>query len=499
MRPAPAPPPPSSAPRSVKPGAYTGVRDRAQLFSTPTGPARDDKSTFTPGAEGAGPKPTISVQPEPHAPPPPLPPPHHQQQQLDEPLPAPSRPKSPAYLQGKNPYGRFLDKVEHPYREPKPEANGLPSQLGSSAAARPRTFGSLELTYRSPLPPVPKPEAAPISAPEPPQVVQRPLPKAVSVQAAKSFFESKASEARKAPPFPPSTSALIAKRVRTSSRIKPRSALVAPGHDTTDDEVRLARVPSPAKEPLATWDYAEPSLSVSEPPPEAAKQTGAAKRTDPFAQPKPVTVVPKVLVNWASATEHRGGDADSREPQTAHSVEFGEDTGLEARSDEESRASRRKSTNVFTEPRRPVQHLGDVQQSVKQQNKLNDRSDVGCSVVEPPHIDGPSSLIDNSVRRPPIRNASTAETESNVASSTSQRVRTTQRSPPSHRVRGIAPSRDDRQASSGNEARRRTNPNSKQTNIVERHATNTDVTTKPAKRQLYRGAPYDQKGYANWA
>ena len=62
--------------------------------------------------------------------------------------------KSPVYLQGRNPYGQVLDRIEHPYREPRnpttsvARADGPPSQVGSSIEGRPRTAGSFQFKSR---------------------------------------------------------------------------------------------------------------------------------------------------------------------------------------------------------------------------------------------------------------------------------------------------------------------------------------------------------------
>lgn len=40
----------------------------------------------------------------------------------------PPRPKTPVYLQGKNPYGQVLQSIDHPYREPEAAIPITPSQ-----------------------------------------------------------------------------------------------------------------------------------------------------------------------------------------------------------------------------------------------------------------------------------------------------------------------------------------------------------------------------------
>jgi hypothetical protein len=128
-------------------------------------------------------------------------------QQSDEAHLPPAR-KSPAYLQGKNPYGQVLDRIEHPYRETTASKVEPPSQIGASAQGRPRTTGAFDFKTRSSLSEAEREVSAP--DPEP-----RPLPrwqpaKPVSVQAAKKFFESKAS-LHQSPPHvvPPGVAALV--------------------------------------------------------------------------------------------------------------------------------------------------------------------------------------------------------------------------------------------------------------------------------------------------
>jgi hypothetical protein len=213
-----------------------------------------------------------------------------------------------------------------------------------------------------------------------------------------------------------------------------RSGPAVQDHNTRDDEVRLARVPSPMKEPPATRNNIEPFLSITEPPPEGAKRIDTASHTDSFAQSQPVTVIPKVLVKRASETEHVGNELKTREQQSpAQSVGVTEDSTSESRSDGETRASRRRSTNVFTEPRRPMQHLDEVQQSVKPHNKLDDHAEAFRPAVERPKADGRPASSYNSVRGPVTQRSSTAETEPTVASRRFQRGRDT-RSLPGHRL-----------------------------------------------------------------
>ncbi|RYO61123.1 hypothetical protein AA0116_g6173 [Alternaria tenuissima] len=118
-----------------------------------------------------------------------------------EPQPFPAGRRSPAYLQGKNPYGQVLDRIEHPYREPKAETTiAVPSaQAGSSIGERSRASGPSDSKTRSRAYELERSD--PIIAPSlsrPPNVPQ-------SVRSAKDFFETRASHYPSTPLPPPST------------------------------------------------------------------------------------------------------------------------------------------------------------------------------------------------------------------------------------------------------------------------------------------------------
>lgn len=135
----------------------------------------------------------------------------------------PSSHKSPAYLQGKNPYGQFLGTIDHDYREPGQTitADATPSQTSPSALSRRRTSRSLKSKTR------PEPEPTePQVAPEPITLVLRQKALPVSVQATKNFFESKAAKNQTAPPFPPSGLAYNAKAASLKPPQELRPSLV---------------------------------------------------------------------------------------------------------------------------------------------------------------------------------------------------------------------------------------------------------------------------------
>lgn len=100
-------------------------------------------------------------------------------------------------------YGQVLDNVEHPYREARAPADaGPPSQAGASTEGRPRTAGAFHFNTRGA--PAKLDGLATVPEPEVRSVPSRQPAKPTSVQAVKHFFESKASQNRSAPIFPPS-------------------------------------------------------------------------------------------------------------------------------------------------------------------------------------------------------------------------------------------------------------------------------------------------------
>jgi hypothetical protein len=117
----------------------------------------------------------------------------------------PSGRKSPAYLQGRSPYGRVLDRTQHPYRGPKevPTAAALPFQAGLGIDARPSVFVAADFQTHSLA-----------REPELSNTQTRPLPSRQShvpksVCSAKDFFEKEAFQRPSAahlPPLVPGTS-----------------------------------------------------------------------------------------------------------------------------------------------------------------------------------------------------------------------------------------------------------------------------------------------------
>ncbi|CBX94975.1 hypothetical protein IAQ61_008416 [Plenodomus lingam] len=234
--------------------------------------------------------------------------------------------KPPAYLQGKNPYGQVLANIEHPYREP--DATGRksvgPPQIGTDVPGTLRGSGAVPDGAR---PTSFKPERTSIASnPQPPEFPSRQAPKSVSVQAAKNFFESKASQSGSAPPLPPASAAIIA-----SSEIlrNPQSSVRSRDH--------LARPLSPTKARVLKRRTSDSSLRPSSP-----HRTEQAKTSQPAGTAKPVKAGkshPDVIVRRATTI--------SANPPF-------EDEQAEADDEYVGATGHRRSTNIFVSVPRDV-------------------------------------------------------------------------------------------------------------------------------------------------
>ncbi|KAI4935265.1 uncharacterized protein J4E92_002553 [Alternaria infectoria] len=160
-------------------------------------------------------------------------------QASSEPQPPPSGRKSPAYLQGRNPYGRVLDKVQHPYREPEAVTTAPvpPSQAGSNIGSRSPAVGVTDSKQQS-LAQEPGRHGTQTTYPpsRQPQV-----PK--SVRSAKDFFETEAFQRPSASRPPPSVPGTSAAKALAPQTYPPSSSLESPAHapnpklsSTTDEQ-----------------------------------------------------------------------------------------------------------------------------------------------------------------------------------------------------------------------------------------------------------------------
>jgi hypothetical protein len=282
-------------------------------------------------------------------------------QQPGDPEPLSTPRKSPAYLQGKNPYGQILDGVEHPYRSPKAAAitDGPPSQAGSSIEGRPRAASELQFKTRS-APAEPEPTVA-VPDPQPPQLPARQPPKPISVQAAKHFFETKASQQRSAPPVPPAGRVALAKGATSTTQ-----QASAPGRQGN------ARTRSPKIPRTPVEETTEEVMPLPPPSPELS-HAEPRQRADDAAQ----TAAPKFVVRRATPVP------DLPIPDDEYST-----------SDIEHEATgRRRSTNIFANSTTEAEPLW-VEYRAKDDSSILDRTSE-----------------ETVRRRSPTRSLSAAETE----------------------------------------------------------------------------------------
>ena len=300
-------------------------------------------------------------------------------QQTGDIQPTPSGRKSPAYLEGKNPYGQILDNVDHPYCRPKP-TGGAPSQIGATFESRPRTSGSFHFKTR----PEPKPEPErEVTAPDPspPPVPPRTPAKPVSVRAAKDFFESKASQNRSAPPLPPRGAAAAAIGADAKTRNTEKDALSLPRRRSKDQAARPARIPSPTSR-IAIRSEMDMEPSMPRPPPDTSSQLDPTQRTNPFTRHKSDGLTPSVVVRKATTPQ------DS----SVYDVQSSSDPP-------EMRSGRRKSTNIFETAPRDARPLGFERRAIDNSSKLDEASNAPLIAVEHAIRSDDRHTSDETVRR----------------------------------------------------------------------------------------------------
>jgi hypothetical protein len=168
--------------------------------------------------------------------------------------------------------------VEHPHRESKAAAEAKPpSQGGASSEGRPRTTGSFQFKTR-PIPPEAE-SVVDVADPE-----RLPLPSKlpvipVSVQAAKSIFESKISPNRLAPHTEPSKATAVVKGTSTKKTSQVKQPPL-PSHDEPTHVTCLTAPYAPNRK------ESDPALPIPRPPPQAPTRVASPQRTNPFSRPK---------------------------------------------------------------------------------------------------------------------------------------------------------------------------------------------------------------------
>jgi hypothetical protein len=401
---------------------------------------------------------------------------------LATPQTTPWRSKSPSYLMGKNPYGRILDNVEHPYGERRTPAPGPPSQLGSNMGGRPRTSGSFRFITRPPPPPAPERKVSVDGPPTPPPLSPaRPPQKTYSVKDAKSFFETKASESRKIP-LPPAPSATIAKGASADSRITQQPSKAESFMRTTSDheETRAAKE-------TPTRKVSNAALPVPRPPTEAAERRQSTQRTNPSIRANADDVKPSVVVRTATQIDSSEKPARRRN-SPRRSTEVAERSNSESPYAAETSASeRRRSTNVSTQSPPRAQPLRGVQRSAVQRNRLNDRSE--AAFTESLYSEHPPAS-DETVRRYSTRKSTTAEADKVSPSSDSKQTGKARRSETGNAVRRSTDQRD-RGTAIANQQR------SSRQNAFPEPQPDGAVSVTKNRRQESRSAPTDQESDAN--
>lgn len=337
-------------------------------------------------------------------------------QQPSDIQPALSGRKSPAYLEGRNPYGQILDNVEHPYRRPKP-TGGAPSQIGATLEGRPRTSGSFQFKTR------PEPKAEPereVTAPDPslPPLPPRTPAKPVSVRAAKEFFEGKASQNRSAPSLPPPGASAAAKGAVPRNAVSEKQALSLSRRRSKDEASRPARIPSPTSR-IAIRSESDTEPSMSRPPPDASSRLEPSQRTNPFARPKSDSLAPKVVLRKATTPQDAPvcHDFSSFDPSESR---FG-----------------RKSTNIFETAPRDAKPLGYERRAFDDSSKLDESSNGSLIAFEHADRSDDGHTSDDTVRRrSTYESVSAAESDEGAAEEAPFSHKQARRSKPGRHVRG---------------------------------------------------------------
>lgn len=293
--------------------------------------------------------------------------------QPDEFQPASPGRKSPAYLEGRNPYGQILDHVEHPYRRSE-ATGGAPSQIGATLKSRPRTLGSFQFKTR------PEPKAdrkREDTTPDPstsPSSLRSPA-KPVSVRAARDFFESKASQNGSAPLLPP---------LHTSAATK---GVVFRGGVSDKHAQSNGRDGQPAQSPnlvSRTMMQSESGLgpSMPRPPPDLPARTDRSQRTTPFARPKSDTTAPKAILRKATMPQDTA-------TYNNHSTIDPNDTRL----------GRRKPTNLSETVPPDAEPFGSERQAVGDSSALDDAHNTPVIALEHVNRSDDRHTSDETVRR----------------------------------------------------------------------------------------------------
>jgi len=262
---------------------------------------------------------------------------------------ASSERRSPAYLEGKNPYGQILEHVDHPYRRPR-VTGGAPSQIGATSERRPRTSGSFNFKTRPEA--VADPELE-ITAQDPPLPSSLPSRASFSVKAAKNFFDGKASQNQLVPPFPyteavAAADSTVRKQAVEVQQSRPFRRLYS------DRQYQPMRIPNPGSR-FATPPNSRVGPSVSSLQPESLPHLESRFAVKQYADPMGNIVAPKVTI---------------REVTTPQGVS--ELDNVSSSDQSESKLARRQSTDVFETASQEASPLGDERRVTANSPILND-------------------------------------------------------------------------------------------------------------------------------
>lgn len=221
------------------------------------------------------------------------------QQPADNSPASPGR-KSPAYLDGKNPYGQILDSVDHSYRTPK-VLGGAPSQIGATCESRPRTSGSFQFRTRPESKAEPRPEVTqpdPLPSPRPRQLPMKPA----SVKAAKDFFEAKVLQGQTGPVFPPRGAATANKGI-TAKKLTVGNQLPSPPYGHLQARIDQPDHVSRPSLHLDEQSKLDPEYPMAPPPSYILSDVAQFRVSNPFDLPQ-TNALPSRAIPQEATTHH---------------------------------------------------------------------------------------------------------------------------------------------------------------------------------------------------
>ncbi|KAF2109688.1 hypothetical protein BDV96DRAFT_635955, partial [Lophiotrema nucula] len=322
--------------------------------------------------------------------------------------------RSPAYLQGKNPYGKVLDRVHLPGEEP--QVAGPPSQIGSTIEGRPRTSGSFKFATR---PVRPEPERAVVTP-----AVDGPAPtqKSISVKATKNLFESKASESRTNPPFPPKANSLSAKEA-SGGQAKDRPRQRTSTSTATDEVVRPTRIPSPTPKTATVRKESDPTLPIPRPPPESSKRTDVSQRTNPFVRQRAEVGSSGTLLRIADPSQDVASDTSHHQKSQVHAADIPHPSTTPSSMDGPEPAKPPVYERKVMSQSKRLDELSKVTRAAVEDSKRPSQSRTSEETVAP---EGPKRIsarrteADRDVRRAPSNRFRRTESRSTQVGSTAE-------------------------------------------------------------------------------